>query len=134
MRVGEEGMEMLIYEGNNFGMATVTGAVTHQVYRFSASRRIFYVDKRDVESLLALPLRCGGHLARYITPPAEKIEAEKRTEAQAQEPVETEKVAVADKGDAPAEVQTEVMTAVVNGPSTRRGRPRKKQDPEKVME
>ena len=133
MRVGEEGMELLTYEGNNFGMATVTGAVTHQVYRFSASKRLFYADKRDVEALLALPLRDGGRLTRYITPPPEKVEEEKKVEAVTQEPVEMEQAEESiamEEVDAPAEVQAEVMTSMANGPSPRRGRPRKKQDPE----
>ena len=52
MRTGERGMTLIEYIGGNVGRTMWYGAVTGTRYMFNQSRRVSYVDNRDVQTLL----------------------------------------------------------------------------------
>ena len=67
IRVGETGMILVEYIGENVGRTVLRGQMTQQRYEFSGARRKKYVDKRDVAGLLGM--RYGKQPMFRVAPP-----------------------------------------------------------------
>lgn len=72
---GRDGMEILEYVGTSAGDMTWWGPVSQTRYIFGGNRRVGYVDKRDVEKMVAL-VDQGAKVFRVYQKPVEKPKAE----------------------------------------------------------
>jgi len=68
LRVGVEGMTLIEYIGASTGRMTWFGPVTHARYVYSGSRRVAYVDRRDVPEMLQVRMDRRPAF-RVYTPP-----------------------------------------------------------------
>jgi GT2 family glycosyltransferase len=66
LRIGETGMVLVEYIGENVGRTVVHGATTNARYEFSGSRRIGYVDKRDLAAILEMNYGKKPQFRRHV--------------------------------------------------------------------